>query len=57
MLEKKRRDVLFVTDTTSNTLFTGLAMAKRRTVGYHANSLKAPRPFILGWHRRCRELF
>jgi hypothetical protein len=44
-------------DAALNTLSIGLAIAKRRTVGYHANNLKAPRPSILGWHRRCRELF
>jgi hypothetical protein len=44
-------------DAASNTLSIGSAMAKRRTVGYHANSLEAPRPSILGWHRRWRELF
>jgi hypothetical protein len=44
-------------DSASDTLSIGLAMAKRRTVGYHANSLKAPRPSILGWCKRCRELF
>jgi hypothetical protein len=44
-------------DAASNTLSIGLAMAKRRTVGYHANSLKALKPSILDWHRRCRELF
>jgi hypothetical protein len=44
-------------DITSNTLSIGLAMAKRRTVGYHAKSLKTLRPSILGWCRRCRELF
>jgi hypothetical protein len=44
-------------DAASNTLSIGSAMAKRRTVGYCANSLKAPRPSILGWHRRYREFF
>jgi hypothetical protein len=43
-------------DAASNALFIGAAMAKRRTVDYHANSLRALRPFILGWHRRCRKL-
>jgi hypothetical protein len=31
-------------------------MAKRRIIGYCAKNLKALRPSILGWCRRCREL-
>jgi hypothetical protein len=49
--------ILVCVDAASNTLSIGSAMAKRRTIGYCAKSLKAPRPSTLGWHRRCRELF